>query len=202
MAFDASGGWLVTAGADGSMFVFGMPSVAAVDCLAPLAPLSSRPGSAAQGPPADLDAYDEPCELTAAEQHSKSCAEAALLATAGGHTCGGLGGGAAPAAGTGMTDGTVSMQQALVVLKRRLQDAMARNAAADELERVERKDLIVDTALMQELQDGAEARVQVLVLVLRGDTPPYVLLVMTAALMQELLRTAWMPLCKFVFMQM
>eukprot|EP00955_Chlamydomonas_euryale_P033136 347234-Chlamydomonas_euryale.AAC.3 len=42
----------------------------------------------------------------------------------------------------------------------KLLDAMARNDAADELERIGRKDFIVDVRLLSELQAASDARVE------------------------------------------
>ncbi|KAG1655669.1 hypothetical protein FOA52_011797 [Chlamydomonas sp. UWO 241] len=159
VSFDASGEWLLTAGHDGSLLLFEAPHAARVGGVAACAALTPRGTGTA-----DLDAFDEPSELTEADAHRRRCAEAAALAEGG--TAMASFGGDPRVSGVGSDEDSAhaaaAVRAALMSLKDKLLDAMARNEAADELERIGAREFIVDRALMAELKTDADARVAAL----------------------------------------
>ncbi len=73
VSFDLSGRWIVSAGPGGAMFLFDVPGSLHTSFDHPaMAPVPATP--------IDLDAFDEPGELTEAELHKKHMNEAAPVA--------------------------------------------------------------------------------------------------------------------------
>lgn len=136
VAFDLSGRWLLSAGPDGSMFMFETAGASHLSMATP------APGNVPVSAPLDLDALDEPSEVTEAEQHRKRLAETKSVSV--GH------------------HSNQAIQERLGELRRQLLECMERNEAADEIDKIERTDLIIDQGLVMELKAAAATRVSVL----------------------------------------
>ena len=149
VTFDLSGRWMVSAGCLGSMFLLEAQGSALLGTATPprLLPLSSSL--------IDQDAFDEDSELTEAQAHKKKVAEGLAVAAAKADMKGHDDSSSAKA---DHGDGSLVAAR-LERLRSMLLECMRRNEVADELEKVERADFVIDRGLVKELKASADARV-------------------------------------------
>ena len=152
VTFDISGRWIVSAGSAGSMFLFEAVEGSALTGsrgpqpdLLPLSPSSI-----------DQDAFDESSELTEAQAHQKRLAEGHVAAAAAAAVTARIGDGGLSAA-QGRSQSEVASR--LDLMRAQLLECMRRNEAAEEIEKVDRADFVIDRGLVRELKASADARV-------------------------------------------
>ncbi|KAG2490334.1 hypothetical protein HYH03_011283 [Edaphochlamys debaryana] len=139
VAFEASGRWFASAGADGALFLYEVlgPAASAANLVQP--PGAPTPYAGYSTTRADVDDVDDPQEPTEVAAAKR---QAALGA-------GGVGGESQRAA----------VASKLEALRGRIASLMQANEEAPELERLERSELIVDVGLVEALKKEAETRV-------------------------------------------
>ncbi|GAX77753.1 hypothetical protein CEUSTIGMA_g5196.t1 [Chlamydomonas eustigma] len=136
VSFDLSGRWMASAGAGGGMFLYETQGHAHVT----LEPLHLAVPKLS---PIDQDAFDEPNEMTEAEAHKKRLSEIP------------------PPVAVQMADtGVISAR--LEELRQQLSAVIAANDTSDEIEKMDRTELIVDRGMVAELKAAADARVEAL----------------------------------------